>query len=239
VSLNNDLTGSTPNTPVGDVYGIYTKELVWQPYQPVFTNSGLPLDYGWIANFGSETDGDGGYINSFHLKPVINLNLTYKVPFIPGLSASASYSKSYTDDRTKTFEKQYLMYLTKQTDPFIISTNDADIISSRLSSQVNPSLLNEAVTWSNDEQTDFQLNYERTFNKSHIKAFMLYESYQTESAGVAAQINGFPVYTTDQWWAASTQNINSAVSTSHGLARPFMIMMRNILHRLLIAMMVQ
>jgi len=214
VSLNNDLTGSVPNTPVGDASGLYAKELVWQPYQPVFTKNGLPLDYGWIANTGAETNGTGGYINTAYLKPVINLSMTYKVPFIPGLSATASFIKSYTDNRTKTFEKQYLMYLTKQTTPFQISTDDADIISSRLSSQVNPSLISEAATWSEDKQTNFQLNYERAFNKHHIKALMAYESYQTESSGVGATINGFPVYTTDQWWAANTQAINSTVSNS-------------------------
>ncbi|MGZ3762614.1 MAG: SusC/RagA family TonB-linked outer membrane protein, partial [Mucilaginibacter sp.] len=214
VSLNNNLTGSVPNTPVGDAYGLYTKELVWQPYQPVFTSGGLPIDYGWIANTGAETNGQGGYINSNYLKPVVNMSLTYKVPFIPGLSATASFIKSYADNRTKTFEKQYLMYLTKEADPFMISTNDADIISSRLSSQVNPSLIAESATWGEDAQTNFQLNYERSFNKHHIKALMAYEGFKAETSGMGAQINGFPVYITDQWWAANTQAINSTVSTS-------------------------
>lgn len=218
VSLNNDLTGSVPSTPVGDVNGLYTKELVWQPYQPVFTKNGLPIDYGWIANTGAETNGTGGYINSVYLKPVINLSMTYKVPFIPGLSATASFIKSYADNRTKTFEKQYLMYLTKQPTPFQISINDADIVSSRLSSQVNPSLISESSTWGEDKQTNFQLNYERSFKKNHIKALVAYEAFQAENSGMAATINGFPVYTTDQWWAASSQSTDQRVSNSKSYA---------------------
>lgn len=216
VTLNNNITSSTTSTPIGDPYGIYAKLLVWQPWQPVWTDSGKAADYGWIGNVGAETHGDGGYIRSNYLKPVINMNLTYKVPFIPGLSATASYSKSYADNRTKYFQKQYAMYATKtSTDGYIISTKDADIIGTRMSSQVNPSYIAEQATWSEDKQINFQLNYDHTFGtKNHLKGWLIYEAYNNSGSGVSAQINGFPAFTTDQWWAASPQAINQFVSNS-------------------------
>jgi len=212
LSLNNDLTYSTTNTSVGDPNGIYTKLLVWQPDQPVWTNTGKPIDYGWIANVGAETRGDGGYINSNYLKPVINLRGTYKVPFIKGLSATANYSKSYTDNRTKTFQKQYTMYVMQKQGLHIISTNDTGIVSTKTSSQVSQSYIQETAGWAEDKQLNLQLNYERAFGQNHVKGWLVYENFVQSGLGISAGINGFPVYTTDQWWAASTSNAQSYVS---------------------------
>jgi TonB-linked SusC/RagA family outer membrane protein len=214
VSLNNNLTYSTTNTSVGDPKGIYTKLLVWQPDQPVWTNTGKPIDYGWIANVGAETRGDGGYINSNSLKPVVNLRGTYKVPFIKGLSATANYSKSYTDDRTKYFQKQYTMYVMQKTGNHIISTNDTGIVATKTSSQVAQSYIQENAGWSEDKQLNLQLNYEHNYGLHHVKGWLVYERYVTSGLGMAAAINGFPVYTTDQWWAASTSAAQSTVSNS-------------------------
>lgn len=216
LSLNDNRVNSTTSTGIGDPSGIYTKLLVWQPWMPVFTNGGKPLSYGWIGNMGAEVMGLGGYINTNMLKPVINLSATYKAPFMKGLSAKASYFKSYTDNRTKIFQKQYMMYITKQQSSHIWSLDDADITGTQLSSQVNPSYLQENVNWSEDKQLNFQINYERTFaDVHHFKGWLIFENYIASGAGVSAGIQGFPVYTTDQWWAASTRTKdNQYVSNS-------------------------
>ncbi len=216
LSLNDNRIKSTTSTGIGDPSGIYTKLLVWQPWMPVYTNGGKPFSYGWIGNMGAEVDGLGGYINTNTLKPIVNLSATYKVPFIKGLSAKVDYNKSYSDYRRKIFQKQYMMYLTKQKTSHIWSLDDADIIGTQMSSQVNPSYLQENVTWSEDRQLNFQLNYERSFaDAHHVKGWLIYESYLEKGAGLSAGIQGFPVYITDQWWAASTRtNNNQYVSNS-------------------------
>ena len=38
----------------------YGKLRVWQPDQPVYTDSGKHIDFGWIANNGASVDGKGG-----------------------------------------------------------------------------------------------------------------------------------------------------------------------------------
>jgi TonB-linked SusC/RagA family outer membrane protein len=86
------------------------------------------------------------------------------------------------------------------------------------SSSTNPPYLQQVVTWSEDRQLDLQLNYEKTFaNVHHLKALLLYEGYGLSGSGVNAWINGFPVYTTDQWWAAgpqSGQNVSRSTNYS-------------------------
>ncbi|MEX6689526.1 SusC/RagA family TonB-linked outer membrane protein [Danxiaibacter flavus] len=223
VALNNNITHSTTNTGIGDPSGIYRKLLVWQPDQPVWTTGatpGQPVSYGWIGNMGAEVNGQGGNINYNYLKPVITLSGTYKVPFVKGLSAGASFIKSYTENRQHNFMTQYQMANVKtasaQGNQHIWYTDS--IVGYQTSSSTNPPYIEQVVTWSEDKQLNFQLNYDRTFaDVHHLKAWLIYENYTTSGSGVDAYINGFPVYVTDQWWAAapqSGQNVNRSTKYS-------------------------
>jgi len=203
LTINNNLSYMPPNTAVGDIRGIYRKQLLWQPEQPVWTNGGNPIDYGWIGNVGAEVRGDGGYVKSNGIKPILNMKATYKIPVIEGLSVSAQFNKSYTNNRTKYFEKQYNMYVMKITGTRQISTDDADKLALKQSSQVGKSYIQEDYSWNNDYQLDFQLNYEHSFKKHNIKGWLTYEKAVVNSGGISAGRETFPVYLTDQWWAAS------------------------------------
>ncbi|MCO5234992.1 MAG: SusC/RagA family TonB-linked outer membrane protein [Chitinophagaceae bacterium] len=218
LTLNRNITKSNSwfGTSQEDMY---SKLLVWQPWMPAFTNGGKPFSYGWIGNFAAQANGQaGGYDNLYTVKPVINLSATYKAPFLKGLSATAAYSKSFMNNINKVFATQYLTYITKQESAHIWSLDDADIIGTQLSSQVNPSYMQDNVTWSEDRQLDLQLNYERTFGDNHhVKGWLIYEGFLASGSGVSAGIQGFPVYTTNQWWAASPRtNNNQFVSNSTG-----------------------
>lgn len=216
LTLNRNITKSNSweSTSQEDMY---SKLLVWQPWQPAFTNGGKPVSYGWIGNFAAQANEQaGGYNNLYTVKPVINLSATYKAPFLKGLSATAAYSKSFSNNIRKVFATQYLTYITKQKTSHIWSLDDADITGTQLSSQVNPSYMQDVVTWSEDRQLDLQLNYERTFGDNHhVKGWLIYEDFLASGSGVNAGIMGFPVYTTNQWWAASPRsNNNQFVSNS-------------------------
>lgn len=210
LALNRNITKS--NTWFGtSQQDMYSKLLVWQPWMPAFTNGGKPMSYGWIGNFAAQANGQaGGYDKLYTLKPVINLSATYKAPFLEGLSATASYSKSFSNNINKIFATQYLTYITKQKSAHIWSLDDEDIIGTQLSSQVNPAYIQNVVRWSEDRQLDLQLNYERNFGRNHhVKGWLIYEDFQASGAGVNAGIQGFPVYTTNQWWAASPRSDNN------------------------------
>jgi TonB-linked SusC/RagA family outer membrane protein len=202
LSLNNNIRQSPPtNDNFDDWYG---KLRVWQPDQPVWTNGGNPIDYGWIMNMGAQVRGDGGYKNSNMLNPTLNLKLTYKIPGIEGLSATAQYNRSITYTREKFFEKRYDVWVMTKKGNRIISTDEKDLVSLKKTSQVGNDYLEEDYTWSDYRQYNLQLSYDRTFNNlHHVGGWLLMEKAQTEVGGARAYRQNFPVYTTDQWWAAS------------------------------------
>ncbi|MBC9930589.1 SusC/RagA family TonB-linked outer membrane protein [Chitinophaga qingshengii] len=211
LSLNNSLTDGPPNTAIAPTIGdIYRKQLLWQPEQPIWTDGGNPIDYGWIGNVGAEIRGDGGYIKNNNLNTGINLKLTYKIPGIEGLSASSQFGKFYYNGRIRTFEEQYDMWVMKTTGVRQISTNDADRVTLKKSSQIPHTYLQEDYNWFNNYQLNFMLNYDRTFHDlHHIKGMMVYEQYEGQSGGVKTGRDKFPVYTTDQWWATSGDRLDS------------------------------
>lgn len=214
ITVNNNKSKMPPSTSVGDVYGIYRKLLLWQPEQPVWTDGGNPINYGWIGNVGAEVRGDGGYIKTNDVKPIVNLQLTYKVPFIKGLSASAQYNRSFTNNRKKYFLKKYDMWTMKTLgSPRQLSTKDEDLISLKKSSQIGQDYLRESYSWGNDYQLNLQLNYDHTFNNvHHIKGWLIYERAESNGGGMSGTREKFPVYMTDQWWATSEDRADSYVS---------------------------
>ncbi len=190
--------------PSGDLAGdTYPKLLLWQPYMPSYTSKGLPVDYFWISNKSGEADGLAGYNKSENIKPVINLSLTYKAPFLDGLSAKASYIKSYTNYQNKIFTHPFTYYQLHQREPIIWDLDS--VVGSRLTAHT-PSL-EERSNWSSDDQLNLQLSYNRSFGKHQVDATMVYERFEASGEGMRGSINGFPLYTTDQWWAATSTGI--------------------------------
>lgn len=194
---------------------VYSKLLVWQPYQPVYTNAGKPIDYGWIANIGSYSTGENGYKKSYGLNPNILLSVTYKIPTIEGLSAKASYSANWINNRNRNYLVNNIVNLTKISGTYskIISTDDADIVSQRYTTLFNKNSLNESLAYSQDYQLNFQLNFDRTFYKTHhFQGLLVYEKSENTSGGFSATRENFPFYMTDQWWATSDVRLDSYVS---------------------------
>ena len=132
------------NTEKGDIVfeganSLYSKLRIWQPEQPVFTESGKPIDYAWIGNVGALVNGDGGYKNSSFIKPQAVFKATYKIPFLKGLNISMQYSKSWSHTATDEFYHNYDMVVTRKSgaNNRIISVHDEDIMSVKKSNQFN------------------------------------------------------------------------------------------------------
>lgn len=213
LTINNNLSHSPARSLIGDVPYIYKLQLSIQPEWPVWTDGGNPIDYGEYGNEGAEVRGDGGYNTSNSVKPIINLKATYKIPVVPGLSASLQFNKSYSNIRKKQFQKRYDVWRMKTLGSNRqISTNDADVLSIRKSAQISKDYIQEGYNWANDYQVDFQINYERTFAGHHINSWVLFEQAGSNDGGILAGRETFPVYTTDQWWAASGDRANDYAS---------------------------
>ena len=200
------------NTKKGNVNeeganAVYSKLRVWQPDQPVYTDNGKHVDYGWISNVGARVDGASGYEKQEYLKPQLTFSGTYKAPFLKGLSAKISYSKTWTNEVLKGFYTNYDMMVMKRNRPggHIISTNDEDIISVKKSGWNSKDYIERKSTWSDDQQFNFQISYDNLFNDVHrVSGTFVTEWYEGGGASVWGGREGFPVYLTDQFWAASS-----------------------------------
>ncbi len=203
-ALYNNFTGNiADNAGPGDTYA---KLRIWQPDQPVYTDGGQYIDYGWIGNVGARVSGTSGYNKMTNLKPQLILSGTYKIPFLKGLSAKVQYSKSWTNDMQKIFYTNYNMMVMERSgqNGRIISTNDDDVIGIRKSTWVGRDYIERRSTWSGDKQFNMQLNYENHFKDKHyVSAVFVSEWYEGSGAGVIGGRETFPVYLTDQFWAAS------------------------------------
>ena len=185
----------------------YGKLRVWQPDQPVYTDSGKHIDFGWIANNGASVDGKGGYNKSQMLKPQAVISATYKAPFLKGLSAKISYSRSWVHDLNKIYYTNYDLYQVKKsgTHNHIFSTKDEDIIGTRKTTWVGKDYIQRKSSWSGDKQFNVQLSYENVFNNLHrVSGTLVTEWYEGDGASVHGGRETVPVYMTDQFWAASS-----------------------------------
>lgn len=190
----------------------YKKLRVWQPDQAVFTDSGQYIDYGWIGNVGARVNGGSGYNKNEYLKPQLTVSGTYKAPFLKGLSAKMSYSKSWTNEITKKFYTNYDMMIMKRSGPNnrIMSTKDSDIVGVKRSSWITKDYIERKSAWSDDQQLNFQLSYDNVFNDVHrVSGTLVTEWYEGGGASIWGGREGFPVYTTDQFWAASGTRADS------------------------------
>lgn len=211
LSLNNNIKNfPSDNDYDGDVY---TKLRIWQPYQPVWTTDGHPIDYGWIQNMGAQARGDNGYKTSSSVKPVANLKLSYQIPGVKGLSVMSQFSKSFSNQREKAFVKQYDMWQMKTTDQYIISTDPKDLVGVKKSFHTNN--LSERYDWSTNYQLNLQINYENTFREvHHVMAWLIYERTGADGSWMKGTRERFPVYISDQWGFTSGDRVDSYVEGS-------------------------
>lgn len=176
------------------------------PTVPVYTDSGKFIDGGWIANRGATVSGEDGYKRNQKVNPQIVMNLTYKVPFVKGLSLKAAYSQNWNYTEKVEYKKNYDMYAMKKGGDHnhIIYLDDASIIKKVRSTWTTKESLQKDSKWAYDYQMNFQLNYNRVFKDVHsIQAALVFERAGNNYASVYGGRETFPVYNTDQFWAAS------------------------------------
>ena len=218
ISLQHTKRSLVTGSSAGDIYGVYQWLLGWQPDDPIWTENGLPIDPGWNASVAAQVRGDAGYIHDYYLKPILNIKAIYQIPYLKGLSLSASFSKSYDNNRNKTYQKKYKMYVTKKDGIHKVSVKDADITGITMSSQIPNDYLEETSLWGDSWQYNLQLIYDRIFKGDHrLKATLVFEKQEANNGGMFAGIQKFPVYNTDNWWAASSDRVDSYVSNDKSL----------------------
>ena len=86
----------------------------------------------------------------------------------------------------------------------IARTDDASITGTRMSTWMSKNTIEKSVKWGYDYQLNFQLNYKRNFDKHAVQGALVYEKTESDGASVLGGREGFPVFLTDQFWAASS-----------------------------------
>ncbi|WP_158639649.1 TonB-dependent receptor domain-containing protein [Arachidicoccus ginsenosidivorans] len=60
--------------------------------------------------------------------------------------------------------------------------------------------------WNNNYQFDLQASYNRDFGKHHVDAALVFENAKSTHSSMWNQNQGFPVFQTDQYWAANSDH---------------------------------
>ncbi|MDT3404540.1 SusC/RagA family TonB-linked outer membrane protein [Mucilaginibacter terrae] len=163
-----------------------------QPWQEYFIN-GNPVV------LGASNTGGIDNINYFHIRNTDNFTdsksfvtnllgkITYEIPGVKGLTATATLNKNINNTLGKQFGTtfQYYKYAGTGTNKHIpggalLNTYN---ISNGDRVRLNP-------VFADNYQLDAGLNYSRTFGKHSISALLLYEQRESNSEGVAAMSEG-------------------------------------------------
>lgn len=198
----------TSSSPVEGTDMTYIKSRVSFAYMPSTSTSGDKyIGDGWAyGNPAAAANGTAGYINDDLIKPQVNFSLTYKLPWVKGLSVKASYMGSWANTRHKQYKKAETFYYPVKTgeNSHIINVDDENLVGSYVSSEVGG--IWSSASWSNNQQLNFQANYDRVFGSHHVNAAFVYEATNSKYYTFSNGRQKFPLYQTDQYWATSSSH---------------------------------
>jgi TonB-linked SusC/RagA family outer membrane protein len=177
---------------------------------PPVTSDGKFINPGWIGNPLAFIE-EGGSNTRRDRNIDVNFGLTYKIPFIKGLSVSGNYSRNYSNATIKHYEVKPTLYnvVRKGSNGWIYTD---EIINSQQSSFPNKERLAKASETSNDYQLNFSANYTGSFNKHNIDAVLVYEKSEGDYDYFEGTRENFPLVQKDQFWATSSDRADSYVN---------------------------
>lgn len=196
-----------------DVAGTYQSLVSDNPGFPYYTEKGQLIGRGGSWNLMSRIDGSTGYYKEDYLKPQLTASLTYKIPYVKGLSAKVLYGQTWSNQFNKRFFKQYDMVNTKLsgTNGHIVSMKDEDVTEVYKATWPDRSSLKRESKKGGSQQLNFQLTYDKAFGLHHVNAALVSEWSESTSVGVYGVRENFPLYMTDQFWASSSSRTDSYV----------------------------
>lgn len=164
---------------------------------------GKPVNPGWLGNM-AEMMKNGGYWRNSNQQIDALLSAEYKVPFIPGLSAKVAYSRNVDNEYIKDFAKKQLLYNYAMSANGVVDVTKP--LGTVLSGDPGTEYIGNQYTKTNAYQLNTQINYDRYFGLHHITALAVYEQYEYDNNNFQAYRYNFPLYPTDQFFAASGNN---------------------------------
>ncbi len=195
------------------VEGTYQSLVSDNPGFPYYTEGGQLIGRGGSWNLMSRIDGSTGYYKEDYLKPQLTASLTYKIPYLKGLSAKVLYGQTWSNQFNRRFLTQYDMVNTKLsgTNGHIVSLKDEDITDVYKATWPDRSSLKREAKKGGSQQLNFQLTYDKTFGDHHVNGALVSEWSESTNVGVYGVRENFPLYQTDQFWASSSSREDSYV----------------------------
>jgi len=201
------------NFEVDDTFGKFWARLQFlQPFAPPRTSDGKLINPGWIGNaLGFVEEGGMNHRTEYNINTV--MSLTYKVPFVNGLSLSAKYSPGFYAKRIKHYEKKMTLYdVEKEGEHGLIYTDR--VIGVTQSSYPSKEGLAKTSNINKNYQLNFSAIYQKTFEKHNVEAMFNIEATEGTDDYFYGVRENFPLLYKDQFWATGSSRADSYVGGS-------------------------
>lgn len=199
----------TPSATFGTLWG---RLLYYLPTTPPLTSDGKFINPGWIGSPLAFIE-EGGYNETSNQNVDFLMGLTYKIPFIEGLSVAGRLSKSMFTNSRKHYEVKPTVYnVVREGSHGHIYTDE--IISSQKTSYPSKERLGKYISTSDNYQLNLSANYQKTIDKHNIDALFVYEQSEGKSDVFYGVRENFPLLQRDQFWATSGDRADSYVGGS-------------------------
>lgn len=176
---------------------------------PPKTSDGHFINPGWIGNMLAMIE-EGGTFTRTERNMDLQMELTYKVPFVDGLSLSGKLSPSYKGTNIKLYEIKTTLYnVVREGTNGKIYTDE--IIGPMKSSYPNKERLVKQQRIENNYQMNFSANYVKAIGKHNVDAIFVYEQSEGTFDDFYGVREGFPLIQRDQFWATGSARADSYV----------------------------
>lgn len=186
-----------------DLNNLWGKLLYWNVWDRPYID-GKPVNPGWLGNV-VEMMKSGGYWRANNQQMDALLSVEYKVPFIPGLSARASYSKNINNNFVKNFAQKQVLYDFKKTGANSLIYTD-ELVGQTKSGDPGSEYIGNEYYKSNSYQLNAQVSYDKKFGEHNLSATGVYEQSEGNYNNFSMYRYNFPLFPTDQFFAASANN---------------------------------
>ena len=208
-AMQEDLVGFDTNPTFGGLWG---RLLYYLPNTGPKTSDGHFINPGWIGNPLAFVE-EGGTVRRVERNIQMNIGLTYKLPFVDGLSVSGRYSPNYEATTMRLHELKTTLYdvVKKGTNGAIYTDQITGSIKSSYPNKERIAKTQEAI---NSYQLNFSANYAKQFGKHNVDAVAIYEQSEGKYDYFYGVREGFPLVQNDQFWATSSARADSYVDGS-------------------------
>ena len=156
---------------------------------------------------------EGGYWRNTNRQIDALVTVEYKLPFVPGLSVKASYSRDFNNIFLKSFGKSFQCYNYATIGGNGVVDPSKPLGTTSTFNGGTGEFIGNEFTKDDTYQLNGQVSYDRVFGKDHhVSAAFIYEQYELGTNRFTMYRNTFPLFAKDQFFAASQDQKNISAS---------------------------